>query len=152
MTACWLSPIFQSPQVDFGYDVSDFYVINREYGNMDDFDNLIEKSNELGIKIMLDFVPNHTSDLHQWFIESEKGNPEYSDYYVWDDGFLNPSKFYYFYHDFYLIYFKFTIEKHLEEKICPQIIGNQCLVVLHGHGVMLENNFICINSQNNSQI
>ena len=93
MTACWLSPIFQSPQVDFGYDVSDFYVINREYGNMDDFEDLIEKSNQLGIKIMLDFVPNHTSNLHQWFIESEKGNPLYRDYYVWDDGFLNSGKY-----------------------------------------------------------
>lgn len=93
MTACWLSPIFQSPQVDFGYDVSDFYTINREYGNMQDFDDLIAKSNELGIKIMLDFVPNHTSDLHDWFIESEKGNATYRDYYVWDDGFLNPGEF-----------------------------------------------------------
>lgn len=83
--ACWLSPIFASPQVDTGYDVSDFYKIEPDYGDMDDFDNLMAKANELGIKLMLDFIPNHTSDQHQWFIDSENNVEEYRDYYVWRD-------------------------------------------------------------------
>lgn len=61
--ACWLSPIFKSPQVDFGYDVIDFYTIEPDYGNMTDFDNLMKRAKELGIFILLDFIPNHTSDL-----------------------------------------------------------------------------------------
>lgn len=84
--ACWLSPVFASPQVDFGYDVSDFYTIEPDYGTMADFDELIRKANELGVRLMLDFVPNHTSDLHEWFIKSENGEPEFRDYYVWRDG------------------------------------------------------------------
>lgn len=85
MDACWLSPIFASPQVDTGYDVSDFYKIEPDYGDMNDFDNLLAKAKALGIKLMLDFIPNHTSDLHQWFIDSENGVAEFRDYYVWRD-------------------------------------------------------------------
>lgn len=85
MDACWLSPIFASPQVDTGYDVSDFYTIEPDYGDMNDFDNLIIKAKELGVKLMLDFIPNHTSDLHQWFIDSENEVEEFRDYYVWRD-------------------------------------------------------------------
>lgn len=62
MDACWLSPIFASPQVDTGYDVSDFYTIEPDYGTMEDFDNLITRANQLGIRLMLDFIPNHTSE------------------------------------------------------------------------------------------
>ena len=83
--ACWLSPIFASPQVDTGYDVSDFYKIEPDYGDMADFDNLMTKAKELGIKLMLDFIPNHTSDLHKWFIDSENNVEEFRDYYVWRD-------------------------------------------------------------------
>lgn len=85
MDACWLSPIFASPQVDTGYDVSDFYTIEPDYGTMSDFDDLITKAKELGIKVMLDFIPNHTSDMHQWFIDSENNVAEFADYYVWRD-------------------------------------------------------------------
>jgi alpha-glucosidase len=56
----WLSPVFKSPQVDTGYDISDFYQIEPDYGNMADFDALIAKSKELGIRVMLDFIPNHS--------------------------------------------------------------------------------------------
>lgn len=70
--ASWLSPIFASPQVDTGYDVSDFYKIEPDYGDMNDFDNLITKARELGINLMLDFIPNHTSDLHQ--VRKSKGD------------------------------------------------------------------------------
>ncbi|KAK9870026.1 hypothetical protein WA026_006120 [Henosepilachna vigintioctopunctata] len=79
----WLSPIMKSPQVDAGYDISDYYAIDKMYGNMNDFKELIGKAHELGLKIMLDFVPNHTSDQHRWFKESEKGNAKFKDFYVW---------------------------------------------------------------------
>lgn len=83
--AFWLSPVFASPQFDTGYDVSDFFTIEPDYGNMTDFDNLVAKANQLGIRMMLDFVPNHTSDLHQWFINSENRVAGYENYYIWAD-------------------------------------------------------------------
>lgn len=85
MTACWLSPIFKSPQVDTGYDVSDFYTIEPDYGIMSDFDELLSKARELGIKVMLDFIPNHTSDQHVWFEKSVNSEANYTNYYVWRD-------------------------------------------------------------------
>lgn len=81
--ACWLSPIFASPQVDTGYDVSDFYTIEPDYGTMQDFDNLITRANQLGVRLMLDFIPNHTSDQHDWFVKSENEEPGFEDYYIW---------------------------------------------------------------------
>lgn len=88
MDACWLSPIFASPQVDTGYDVSDFYTIEPDYGTMEDFDNLITKANEVGVRLMLDFIPNHTSDLHDWFVRSENNEEDYREYYVWRDAVI----------------------------------------------------------------
>lgn len=85
MDACWLSPIFASPQVDTGYDVSDFYTIEPDYGTMQDFDDLIVKANEVGVRLMLDFIPNHTSNLHEWFKKSEDGEEKYKNYYVWQN-------------------------------------------------------------------
>lgn len=67
VSGVWLSPIFQSPLKDLGYDISDFKAIQPEYGTLDDFDRLVERSNELDIKLILDFVPNHSSDQHFWF-------------------------------------------------------------------------------------
>ncbi|KAB0799128.1 hypothetical protein PPYR_07008 [Photinus pyralis] len=86
VTAAWLSPIFQSPQVDQGYDISDYTKIDEPYGTMDDFDALVQKAHDLGLKIILDFVPNHSSNKHEWFIESEKRTPGYENFYVWRDG------------------------------------------------------------------
>ncbi|XP_059617629.1 maltase 2-like [Phlebotomus argentipes] len=83
--ACWLSPIFSSPMKDFGYDISDFKSINPEYGTMEDFLQLLHEARRLNIRLILDFVPNHTSDLHEWFVKSEDNDPEYRDYYVWRD-------------------------------------------------------------------
>lgn len=91
VTATWLSPIFASPMVDFGYDISNFIEIHPEFGTMADFDNMIKKANELGIKIVLDFVPNHSSDKHDWFIRSEKRESGYEDLYIWDSGLPDPS-------------------------------------------------------------
>ncbi|KAK9870028.1 hypothetical protein WA026_006123 [Henosepilachna vigintioctopunctata] len=67
----WLSPIMQSPQVDQGYDISDYTAIDPIFGTMDDLKLLIEKAHESGLKVIMDFVPNHTSDKHEWFIASE---------------------------------------------------------------------------------
>lgn len=90
ITATWLSPIYKSPLIDYGYDISDFYEISSEYGTMEDFEYLMKKSNESGVKILLDFVPNHTSDEHEWFQKSCDGVEPYRDYYVWHPGKENP--------------------------------------------------------------
>ncbi|XP_030573609.1 maltase A1 [Drosophila novamexicana] len=89
VTAAWLSPIFKSPMVDFGYDISDFFDIQPEYGTLEDFRALIKKANELDLKIILDFVPNHSSDENEWFKKSVKREKGYEDYYVWHDGKVN---------------------------------------------------------------
>lgn len=90
ITGTWLSPIFTSPMADFGYDISDFRSIQPEYGTLEDFDRLVKKAKSLDIKIILDFVPNHSSDEHEWFIKSENNEPGYEDYYVWHPGYPNP--------------------------------------------------------------
>jgi alpha-glucosidase len=84
--AIWLSPIYPSPDVDFGYDVSDYIGIDPKYGTLEDFDRLVCEAHALGIRIILDLVLNHTSDQHPWFIESRKSreNP-YRDWYIWAD-------------------------------------------------------------------
>ncbi|WP_167957270.1 glycoside hydrolase family 13 protein [Anaerosporobacter faecicola] len=83
----WLSPIFQSPNDDNGYDISDYQAIMNEFGTMEDFDELLRQAHEHGLKIMLDLVVNHSSDEHAWFMESRKSkeNP-YRDYYIWREG------------------------------------------------------------------
>lgn len=86
VTATWLSPIYKSPQVDQGYDISDFKDIDEDYGTLEDFDELVEKAHSLGIKVIMDFVPNHSSDKQEWFIKSENKEPGYEDFYTWKDG------------------------------------------------------------------
>lgn len=76
---------------DFGYDISDFYDIQPEYGTMEDFDRLIARANELDIKILLDFVPNHSSDENEWFIKSVNREKGYENFYVWHPGFPDPN-------------------------------------------------------------
>jgi len=80
-----MSPIFSSPQVDFGYDVSNFTNIHYEYGTLDDFDKLVAKAKSLGLKVILDFVPNHSSNEHEWFKKSVQRIKPYDEYYVWRD-------------------------------------------------------------------
>ncbi|CAB3231556.1 unnamed protein product [Arctia plantaginis] len=89
--AIWMSPIFESPMIDFGYDISNYYKIHYEYGDIEDFDELLNKAHELGIKVLLDFVPNHASTQSHYFIESEANNPRYRDYFMWDDGLEDPN-------------------------------------------------------------
>ncbi|WP_379152407.1 alpha-glucosidase [Paenibacillus sp. sgz5001063] len=83
----WLCPIYESPGADNGYDISDFYAINPDFGTMADFDELLRESHARGLKIMMDMVLNHTSDQHPWFKESRssKDNPK-RDYYFWREG------------------------------------------------------------------
>ena len=86
--AIWITPCFPSPQVDFGYDVSDYDDIDPDVRNSEDFDHLLaEESKQRNIRIMLDFVMKHTSDQHHWFLESKcsRTNP-HRDWYIWRDG------------------------------------------------------------------
>ena len=82
----WLSPIYASPQFDLGYDISNYYEINPEYGTMEDFDRLLEEANKRGIKIVMDLVANHTSNQHPWFIASLDPSSPYHDYYIYKKG------------------------------------------------------------------
>src|SRR5689334_10605335 len=84
--AIWLSPIYPSPMVDFGYDVADYTGIEPLFGTMHDFDLLLADVHRRGMKLILDLVPNHTSDKHAWFLESRssRDNPK-RDWYIWRD-------------------------------------------------------------------
>jgi alpha-glucosidase len=85
--AIWITPCFPSPQVDFGYDVSDYEAIDPMYGTMKDFDRLVSEGKKRNIRIILDFVVNHTSDQHKWFQDSMSSRTsEHRDWYIWRDG------------------------------------------------------------------
>jgi alpha-glucosidase len=82
--AIWLSPIFPSPMADFGYDISDYTGIDPLFGRIEDFDALISAVHASGLKLILDLVPNHTSDQHPWFIESRRSrDAQKRDWYIW---------------------------------------------------------------------
>ena len=82
----WLSPVYESPMDDNGYDISDYKKIYETFGTMDDFKLMLDEMHKRGIRLIIDLVANHTSDEHEWFIESKKNkdNP-YRDYYIWKD-------------------------------------------------------------------
>ena len=79
----WLSPIYQSPNDDNGYDISDYYQIQPELGSMADFDEMVAKLHDANIKLVMDLVINHTSDEHEWFKKSVENDPVYKDFYHW---------------------------------------------------------------------
>lgn len=84
--AIWFSPFYPSPQADMGYDVADYCDIDPIYGSLDDFKELIKRAHQRDIKVMIDFVPNHTSEQHPWFIESQSSRDNSkSDFYTWRD-------------------------------------------------------------------
>ena len=85
--AIWIAPMYPSPQVDFGYDISDYENIDPQYGTLADFDRLVAEATKRHIRVILDMVLNHTSDRHDWFLESasSRDNPRH-DWYVWSDG------------------------------------------------------------------
>ena len=84
--AIWISPLYPSPLADFGYDISDYEAIDPVYGTMEDFDHLLESAHSRGMKIIMDLVPNHTSEEHEWFRESRssKNNPK-RNWFIWKD-------------------------------------------------------------------
>jgi alpha-glucosidase len=84
--AIWLSPFQRSPMADFGYDVSDYCDVDPIFGTLADFDRLVEEAHRRGMKVIIDYVPNHTSDQHSWFLESRssRDNPK-RDWYIWRD-------------------------------------------------------------------
>ncbi|XP_068565514.1 amino acid transporter heavy chain SLC3A1 isoform X2 [Cebidichthys violaceus] len=81
----WVSPFYRSPMRDSGYDVEDFRAIDPLFGTMQDFEDLLAEMHNKGLKLIMDFIPNHTSDRHRWFNLSRTGDPHYKDYYVWTD-------------------------------------------------------------------
>ncbi len=85
--AIWITPCYPSPQVDFGYDVSDYENIDPIYGTLQDFDRLTKEANRRGIRIIMDFVMNHTSDQHKWFVDSKSSRTSvHRNWYIWHDG------------------------------------------------------------------
>jgi alpha-glucosidase len=85
--AIWITPIYPSPQVDFGYDISDYTAIDPQFGTMADFDHLVREAKKRKIRVIMDFVPNHTSDQHPWFLASRSSQDNQKrDWYVWRDG------------------------------------------------------------------
>ena len=86
VTAIWISPIYPSPMADFGYDVSDYTGIHPLFGTLEDFDRLVAEASRRNLRVILDYVPNHTSDQHPWFVESisSRENPR-RDWYIWRD-------------------------------------------------------------------
>ncbi len=83
--AVWISPIFPSPMTDFGYDVADYCGIDKLFGTMADFDALLARAHALGLRVILDFVPNHSSDKHPWFEASRRRADGKADWYLWRD-------------------------------------------------------------------
>ena len=82
----WITPIYPSPMKDFGYDVSDYCGIDPMFGTFDDFDRLIEDAHDRGLRVVMDFVPNHSSDQHPWFVESRSSRSNHKrDWYIWRD-------------------------------------------------------------------
>jgi oligo-1,6-glucosidase len=82
----WLSPHFDSPNADNGYDIRDYRNVMTEFGTMDDFDRMLAEMKKRGMRLIIDLVVNHTSDEHHWFVESRKKDNSYRDYYIWRDG------------------------------------------------------------------
>lgn len=85
--AIWITPMYPSPQVDFGYDIADYEAIDPQYGTMVDFDRLVSEAKKRNIRVIMDYVPNHTSDQNQWFLESRSSRTSAKrDWYIWRDG------------------------------------------------------------------
>ncbi|MET1031713.1 alpha,alpha-phosphotrehalase [Domibacillus tundrae] len=82
----WLTPIYESPQKDNGYDISDYYRVNPDYGTMDDVEKLLAEAHDRNMKIVMDLVVNHTSTEHDWFKQSRNPDSPYRNYYIWKDG------------------------------------------------------------------
>lgn len=84
--AIWFSPIYTSPQKDYGYDIADYKNINSEYGTLEDFKQILDKAHSIGLRVIMDLVINHTSDQHEWFKKSCARIEPYTDFYIWRKG------------------------------------------------------------------
>ena len=82
----WLNPVYDSTQVDAGYDVRDYYAVDDDYGTMADLKRLLEELHARDVGLIMDLVVNHTSDEHEWFRRSHRGDPAFADYYHWVEG------------------------------------------------------------------
>ena len=82
MEVLWITPMYKSPQNDNGYDISDYYNIDPNYGTMADFEEMLAEAHKRGLKIVMDIVVNHSSTENEWFKKSEEGDPEYKDFYI----------------------------------------------------------------------
>src|SRR5262245_52463342 len=83
----WLNPITVSPDADWGYDVADYLDVDPDFGTLDDLERLVAEAGERGIRVLMDLVPNHTSDRHPWFVDARSSrSSRYRDRYVWADG------------------------------------------------------------------
>ena len=80
-----LSPIYASPMADFGYDVSNYTDVDPIFGTLEDFEKMSEEAKKRNLKIVMDFIPNHSSNKHEWFLKSENREEPYTDYYIWRD-------------------------------------------------------------------
>jgi alpha-glucosidase len=84
--AIWLSPFYPSPMADFGYDIADYCAVDPVFGTLSDFDRLVERAHVLGLRMVVDFVPNHSSDQHPWFLKSRASRDNAKrDWYLWRD-------------------------------------------------------------------
>lgn len=88
----WFSPLYPSPNADFGYDIADYKDISKEYGDIELFKKVLDEAHKRGIRVVMDLVVNHTSDEHKWFIESKNPDSPYHDYYIWRKGKSNGKK------------------------------------------------------------
>src|SRR6267143_1498371 len=90
--AIWIAPMYPSPQVDFGYDISDYQNVDPKYGSLADFDHLLAEAGKHHIRVLLDMVLNHTSDQHHWFLEAARSRDSaHHDFYCWNDGKAGPA-------------------------------------------------------------
>lgn len=87
--AIWLSPFYDSPMVDGGYDISDYLKVHPDFGTMDDFDELTAECHRQGIRVMVDFIPNHSSNKHEWFEKSRRREHGFEDWYIWHPGSID---------------------------------------------------------------
>ncbi|XP_050405230.2 alpha-glucosidase isoform X1 [Patella vulgata] len=85
VNAIWISPIYESPMKDFGYDISNFTKVDPMFGSMENMKTLIKEAHARNLRVILDFVPNHSSNKHPWFIKSEQRQDPYTDFYIWQD-------------------------------------------------------------------
>ncbi|XP_039312826.1 alpha-glucosidase [Solenopsis invicta] len=85
----WLNPIYLSPLIDSGFDVSNYTDIHPVFGNLNDFDNLVQEAHDRGLRVIVDIIPNHSSNQHEWFKLSAKNIKPYTDYYIWADGSID---------------------------------------------------------------